>query len=233
MKCFYTKVGVTLCKYKYPDYWKLKVQEGDGWFSSINQIYKPNDLIFIGQIINRQSGQNESIRLLFPDIKAVTGFVQYVYLPTVFIGFLKIDGIDPKMIMVGDESFASVIEALPIREEFDQEVVLKIKKMLSILEASWDSNEAEMSKKLEQVLRILESLTNEHVITAFNVLKSPTRLASWLVTEYESEPVLGIDSLEKEVKMKVDEFIELSKEAESKPFQSKRFFNSLDNVMIL
>jgi hypothetical protein len=222
-----------LSKYRYPDYWKKKVKQGDSWLSPTNQIYKQNDLIFLGQILNPYSGQQESVRLLFPDIKAVTGFVQYIFLPTAFVGYFMIHEMDPQTIMIGDETFSSIINQLPLREEVTEETVMIMKEILELLESSWMLDDSETFMILDQVLRKLETIHVEHIITSFNVLRSPSGLASWLVNEYESEPVLGIPSLEEEVKMNVHEFLQLSKEAESKPFQSKRFFHSLDNVLIL
>ncbi|WP_227935116.1 hypothetical protein [Alkalihalobacillus deserti] len=222
-----------MCKYKYPDYWKRKVKQGDSWLSPNNQIYKQNDLIFIGQILNSYSGQQESVRLLFEDIKAVTGFVQYIFLPTAFIGYFMIDEMDPKTIMIGDESFSKILEQLPLRENVEPDTTEKMKEILETLELSWDFDEIETSFTLERVLRQLEKISIDHIITSFNILRSPSGLATWLVNEYESEPILGVHSLEEEVNMNIDEFIQLSKEAESEPFQSKRFFHSLDGVMIL
>ncbi|MFC0558307.1 hypothetical protein [Halalkalibacter alkalisediminis] len=222
-----------MCKYRYPNYWKKKVRQGDTWLSPSNQIYKQNDLIFIGQILNSYSGQQESVRLLFEDIKAVTGFVQYIFLPTAFIGYFMIEEMDPKTIMIGDDSFSEILDQLPLREELDSNTIGKMKEILATLESSWELGERETFLKLEQALRLLETFSIDHVITSFNVLKSPSGLATWLVNEYENEPILGVHSLEQEVNMNINEFIQLSKEAESEPFQSKRFFHSLDGVMIL
>jgi hypothetical protein len=222
-----------MSKYRYPDYWKVKTQKGDYWLSPVNQVYKQNDLIFVGQILNHFSGQHESIRLLFPNIKAVIGFVQFIFLPTAFIGYYKIEEMDPKTIMLGDQTFSLLLEQLPLREQADTSTKEKMQRILETLETSWTLNEDESFYKLEQALRILESINVEHVITSFNVLRSPSRLATWLVNEYESEPILGIHSLEEEVNMNIQEFLQLSKEAEHQPFQSKRFFHKLDKVMIL
>ncbi|MFC0473289.1 hypothetical protein ACFFHM_22995 [Halalkalibacter kiskunsagensis] len=222
-----------MSKYRYPDYWKVKTQNGDYWLSPVNQVYKQNDLIFVGQILNRYSGQHESIRLLFPNIKAVIGFVQYIFLPTAFIGYYKIEEMEPKTIMLGDQNFGLLLDQLPLRDQFDSSTKEKMQHILTTLESSWIENDDMSFLKLEQSLRLLESISVEHVITSFNVLRSPSRLATWLVNEYKNEPVLGIHSLEEEVSMEIQEFLQLSKDAEHQPFQSKRFFHKLDKVMIL
>ncbi|WP_332629435.1 hypothetical protein [Halalkalibacter flavus] len=222
-----------MSKYRYAEYWKEKAKSGDKWLSPSTQIYKQNDLIFVGQILNIYSGQQESIRLLFPNIKAVTGFLQYIFLPTAFIGYFMIHEMDPKTIMLGDGTFSSLIDQLPLREQFEPNTKETMQEVLSFVQTAWTKDDETAFFQLEKALRLLESINVEHVVTSFNILRSPSGLASWLVNEYENEPVLGINSLEEEVNMNVSEFLQLSRDAESQPFQSKRFFHTLDSVMIL
>ncbi|GAE34805.1 hypothetical protein [Halalkalibacter akibai] len=222
-----------MSKYQFPDYWKREMEQSNDWFSEKNQIYKQNNLIFLGQILNSYSGQHESFRLLLPNIKAVTGFVQYIFLPTAFIGYFTISDMDSKTIMIGDEAFSTVLDQLPLRDQVDEEVLVIMKELFEMLKSSWKQSDIEMFHTLEQVLRKLETIEINHIITSFNVLRSPRVLADWLINEYENEPVLGITTLEEEVNMNVHEFLELSIQAESKPFHSKKFFHSLDRVMIL
>ncbi|MDT8859772.1 hypothetical protein N0O92_05960 [Alkalihalobacillus sp. MEB130] len=222
-----------MSKYRYAEYWKEKAKSGENWLSPSTQIYKQNDLIFIGQILNIYSGQQESLRLLFPNIQAVTGFLEYIFLPTAFIGYFKIEKMDPKTIMLGDATFSILLDQLPLREQFEPNTKATMQEILSTVQASWIREENEAFMQLERALRLLESIQVDHVITSFNILRSPSGLATWLVNEYENEPILGIDSLEEEVKMNIHDFLQLSREAESQPFQSKRFFHTLESVMIL
>ncbi|KHF40213.1 hypothetical protein [Halalkalibacter okhensis] len=222
-----------MSKYRYAEYWKEKAKHSDKWLSPSTQVYKQNDLIFIGQILNIHSGQHESIRLLFPNIKAVTGFLQYIFLPTAFIGYFSIHEMDPKTIKLGDGTFSSLIDQLPLRKQFDPTTKETMQNVLTLIQTTWSKEDEGTFFQLERALRLLESINVEEVVTSFNILRSPSGLASWLVHEYENEPVLGINSLEEEVNMNVKEFLQLSRDAESQPFQSKRFFHTLDNVMIL
>ncbi|GAE25496.1 hypothetical protein JCM9140_1494 [Halalkalibacter wakoensis JCM 9140] len=212
-----------MSKYRYAEYWKAKAKSGEQWLSPATQIYKQNDLIFVGQILNIHSGQQESLRLLFPDIKAVAGFLQYIFLPTAFIGYFMIDEMDPKTIMLGDGAFSNLLDQLPLREQFDMTTKETMQEILDTIEATWIIEEQAAFLEIEKALRLLESINVEHVITSFNILRSPSGLATWLVSEYENQPILGINSLEEEVNMKVQDFIQLSKEAEYQLFNQSGF----------
>lgn len=75
----------TACKYNQPEYWEWTLGQQDVW----NDLFVPPEQLAAPVFVNACVADEKRILLdsnwaCYPDIESVLGFVQYIFLPTVF-----------------------------------------------------------------------------------------------------------------------------------------------------
>lgn len=216
-------------KYSISDYWRAKISQNEIFWSGLfeNQPISRDSVIISPVILNSYSNQDEVAWAVYPNVKSVVGFLKFIYLPTAFIGFI-LEEIDSRYYFQDD--LDAVLDAY--KEEYPEKInlITKMEQFYYRLEELWEKDDATC---LEELKRWTDSF-NENweesrgVSLTFNVFGSPKEAAEFIIQTYEED--LGIESLEDDIGLTKNEFLQLaSDDIYQNDFLKRKFTDILTN----
>lgn len=220
-----------ILKSKYDNfyYWEniIKKDKSDNPFA--DDPITEESVFFHGVIINCHGESYESW-LHFPNVEALLGFLQYVFVPTAFFTFLsgEVDIIIPQ---------ANLDELLDIMADSKkcskQELIPQMREFSSRFEDLWN---CDYDKCLNELKKFSQDF-NEHwnrgyeLFSYFNVFKSPYELGKYLVDSYENSEEVNITWLEDKLEVSKEEWLRICSTVYENDFMKRKFTEILNNRM--
>lgn len=220
-------------KYSISEYWTNKITQVEECFWNglfENKPIRKESFILNPVILNSYSNQAETAWVVYPSLHSLLGFLQYIYLPTAFIGLIK--GNDSDYEYYFEEELGEVLNSF--KETFDENegLLIKMEEFYYQIKSFWLEDESTCLQKLKEwTLKFNEDwVDKEGVVLSLNLFKSPEEAANFIVVSYEEG--LGIDSLEDEIGLSKNEFLQLAdSEIYENDFMKRKFTDILTNQL--
>jgi hypothetical protein len=214
--------------YKYNDsyYWEnIIFEKRNHWKSLFLDLPIKKDTIFINTtLINYSKDVIDTNWASYNDVKAVLGFLQYVYIPTGF--FFALNDLEEIYVTIGTSEV--ILEEL--NEQFHDNNHIKImEKFITELNTYWELDEDECKIKLKEFCRKFNAYWNTYDDKlCINLFYSINEIEKYI---FESEIIQFAEVVEEEIGLSRKEFHEKFNDISENQFMSNVFLNFLnDNV---
>lgn len=217
-------------KYAISEYWRAKINNKENFWEGLfaNQPIEKNSIIINPVILNSYSNQIEDAWAVYPNLESVIGFIQYIYLPTAFVGLIKEQNMEAQYYF--QENLDGLLNQY--KEDYPEKVQLlnKMEGLYFELMNCWIENKEDRLNKLKQWSNSFnENWEGKSGVTlSFNLFSSPREVATYIIKGYEED--LTIESLEEDIGMAKSQFLELtSDEIFQNDFMKRKFTDILTN----
>lgn len=198
-----------------------------------NQIIN-EDTVFLNVIIvNPYSNQNENSWVAYPDVYAALGFIKYIYLPTAIYGFFEKEAADAGRII--EENMESYLQyQLETNQSVSQELITELQVLYRQVDKLFSCNKKECFDGLKRIGKRLNNITPNEVYAYFYfyLFSTPKEVGEFLVDSYTSEEMLGIETLEEDLGVSKEEWIDITSHVYENEFMKRRFTDILTNRLI-
>jgi len=216
-------------KYSIFDYWRTKLNQNELFWSGLfeNQPIGRDSVIISPVILNSYSNQAEVAWAVYPNVKSVIGFLKFIYLPTAFIGFIQKE---TEYLYYFQEDLDDVLDEYKEKYPEKIDLITKMEHFYYHLEELWGKDDASCLEGLKQWTNGFNENWEESVGVSltFHVFRSPKEAADYIVKTYEED--LGIESLEDDIGLTKNEFLQLaSDDIYQNDFLKRKFADILTN----
>lgn len=215
------------CKYDHYYYWKnLMEQKGHDNPFARDKITE-NSVFLNGVIVNCFKGSYNRW-LHFPDIRALIGFLSYVFIPTAFFMFLSEEDED---VMINSD----LDELLNIMQESDKcqekELIPLMKEFSIRLKELWNYEYNECFNALKNFSASYNKQWNQTLeeFSYFEVFNSPRELGKYVVELYEKSEDVDISRLEEQLGVAKEEWLSICDKVYENDFMNRKFTELLNN----
>lgn len=221
-------------KYYYEEYWRSRISSGENFWHGLfeGEPIKRESIILAPTIINSYSNQHESAWAVYPNVHSALGFLQYMYLPTAYMGLLKKSELEYRYFF--QENFIHVLHQFKEEKPNLQGLIVKMEELYKQLDDCWKVSE-------EACLEILRNWTlsfnqtwyqERGIQLSVSLFQSPLEAAQFIIEVYEED--LNIQMLEEDLGISKEDFLKLaSDDIYSNDFMKHKFTDILTNKLII
>ncbi|WP_102349793.1 hypothetical protein [Bacillus sp. Marseille-P3661] len=215
-------------KYDTPYFWeKLYHEDAELWkglFRNEPGLNQDSVILYV-YALNANTFQYENSWVVYPNTHALIGFLKYIYLPTVMIGFVKNQS---EFDRYYSDNLGRVLEQYE-SSDYSQDIPF-LKSVYTKLDELWDQSRNDCIKQLKRIGKDLYQFKpDEHIHFYFDLFQSPSDMANFLVTTYETDKTLNTVELEDHLGMPKEQWLAISNHVEENIFYEKRFITVLSN----
>lgn len=215
-------------KNKYDDYyyWEniIKKDKSDNPFAG--DPITEESLFFHGVIINCH-GESYENWLHFPNIKALLGFLQYVFVPTAFYAFLSND-----TVLLVQGNLDEMLDIMTDSEKFSKkELIPQMRKFSRQLRELWNYDSDKCIDKLKKFSVEYSDRwsSGDELFSYFNVFKSPIELGKYIVESYENSEEADITMFKDQLELSKAEWLSICDQVYENDFMKRKFTEILNN----
>jgi hypothetical protein len=186
------------------------------------------DSVFAHLVIVNCYGESSDVWVYYPNVRALLGMLQYIYIPSAFN--TKLLGKDNEELEI---PMCTVEDLLEIAEDGTnckhKDLIPVMYEHIEEFEDIWNKEDEEAFNSLLEFSRDFNECWNKDkdIFFYFNVFRTPLDLGSYLVSAYEEDEML--EFLEEDLGLKKDEWINLCNSVYENEFMRRKFVGILNN----
>lgn len=221
------------CKYSIYDYWKNKAFKQENLWAGLfeNKPIQRESILINPIILRAEDKYYENGWAAFPNIYAVIGFLQYIYLPTAFSSILLEDYTEGYYM---SEDLGWDLEALKSENPYKKKQINKMIQFYEELIKQWHTEEQTCIQNIRNWANRLNEgfMEEEYTIISFHLFTSPQETIQYIIRSYELD--LNIKDLERDLGFTKEQLIELSGDAiYDNEFMKWKFMKILDGRLTM
>lgn len=211
-------------------YWDALLDKNDLFEGSFNNLPLTKDSIFINSVIFSK-GEILDSWAYYPNVKALLGFIKYVFLPSSFLNYFIDD--DEEAIIVDVEEVDILVEIFnSIDNVRNKEKIEDIIKDYDKLEELWKLDDDECLLKLRIFINNFNkkwSNSSKDVFFYLNIFSTPMEIADYLINTYREVDME--DLFENDIEYTKEEFLNIVNNVYGNKFMEKKFIDILNNKL--
>lgn len=186
-----------MVKYNTLEYWKDAITEEEVWTGPFKNLPITEKSLFIHSVIvncNDADGYIDAWAC-FPDIQALLGFIEYVFLPTAFsiwLNGLEDDEDEEEEALKTAEEILDAYVGLQ-NHKYKKEL-LAMRSNIAEIDSFWDLDDKKCLLYLEQFAKKMYSQWAGPIekFFYFHIFKSPVEIGKYVVDSFEEDKLLDI-----------------------------------------
>lgn len=209
------------CKYNTHYYWdSMANSKNDIWRYNIMDKEEVDKSIFLNTtIINYKKGIIDNNWACYSEVKGILGFIQYIYLPTVFLSLLNKDN-DIVTPICSSEEFIEYIKEY----KFDKKYLKTMENNLDEVKENWYLSDEECFLNIKRFCNKFNDMWNKKdIILYINVFKNTLEIADNVMKEEFTEVV------EEDIGISKNQLYDLCRDVHTNKFIKKTFVTFLNN----
>lgn len=221
-----------MSKNKYDSYffWNQLFIKHNGDIASMfsKQSITRESVFFHGVIVNCNNTNPKDMWLYFPDIKAMLGFIKYIYMPTVFFTFLG----NEDEIVCPDTDSKNLIEYMKSYDECNDKRMFT--EMMRHIEKIDDITNVEENNLFDEIIlyaKSFEGLCNKRLdkFAYFNVFQSPSEVGEYIINSYKDDENVSVEDIENQLGVGAEEWLNICNNVYNNNFMNRKFTEILNN----
>lgn len=221
-------IGGDILKSKYNNYyyWEniVKKDKSDNPFA--DDLITEESVFFHGVVINCHGGSYERW-LHFPDIKALLGFLNYIFVPMAFGAFLSNE---TELLIHGN--LDELLDIMSDSEKCNQkDLIPQMRESSRQIRVLWNCDGEKCYGELNNFLTHYNERWNKNheLFSYFDIFKSPSELGKFLVESYEDSEEVDISMLENQLGVQKEEWLAICSQVYENDFMKRKFTEILNN----
>ncbi len=213
------------------DYWMTKINDHQPIWCGLFEKEPINEksIIISSVILNPYSNQHEEAWAVYPNPQSILGFLQYIFLPTAYIGLIKRQDTDQDVYYF-EENLSTLLAGFKEEHPEKTSLINKMEKLTIELDRLWYEDDVYCFQKLKHWSSEFNQDWKEDsfIILNFNIFASPLDAVKAIIKVYEDD--LDIKDLEDEIGLTKNDFIKLAKDdIFHSAFMRRKFTDILTN----
>ena len=217
-------------KYDCFNYWKNLFDKCHGNFSSVFKRQPISiDSVFFHEVIiscHHKGGKNSWI--YFPNLKAMLGFIKFIYLPTVFFMFLG----DGDKIGCTDTDGMHLLELMSSYKGcMNKQMLPQMRLLLKNLDGIIDDENDTAFTKLKLFSNRIDECCNKKNdrFAYFNVFQTPKEVGEFILNCYKDDENIDINDFENQLGVGAEEWLNICENIYENEFMNRMFTDILNN----
>lgn len=221
-------IGGDILKSRYDNnyYWENIAKKGkcDNPFAADPMT---EESVFFHGVITNCHGDSYERWLHLPNIHALLGFLNYVFVPMAFYAFLSKErelliqaNLDEMLDIMTDSEKCSEKDLIPEMREFSTQI-----------RDLWNCGGEKCFDELKKFLTGYNERWSKHLelFSYFNIFKAPYELGKYLVDAYEKSEMVDISMLEDQLGVSKREWLNICNTVYENDFMKRKFIEILNN----
>ncbi len=199
------------------------------WQNGFRNLPLTEDSIFIYTVVMDQDKDFLKSRwAYYPDVYALLGFIQHVFLPTAFFTLLDDTVAGFNIPLTTGEDLLNIM--CQLEENLDMGKVAKMRDQLRILQELWRYSEEGSLEMLKQFSASFNSSwkDSDGKLVYFKLFSSPTEIGSYVMQGGDTEEEAFVDVIEEEIEMTQVQWQDICENVYSDAFIRKKFIDILN-----
>lgn len=218
-------------KYNSYYYWENLINKEEGiWENPFKDMLITQESKFSHYVAVNCYGESQDVWAYYPSVKALLGFLQYVYIPTAFNILLLDKNIEELAIPMctAEELLEAASEGT---KTVNKEYIPIMEQELMELKRLWQLDDEECYRGLQKFQVEFNSNWNSRndIFCYFDIFESPIEVGRYIIESYENDEIVDLERIEEYLGVKKEEWLHICETLYDSDFMKRKFVEVLNN----
>lgn len=216
-------------KYDSLYFWEQMLDKSDGVLSIFkDKPIVPESVFFHGVIVNCNSTNLIDEWFCFPEVKALLGFIKYIYLPTAYFMFL---GNEEELNFVYADGNTLLEHMESHKDCNNKHMIPDMRDFIEKIDGIFNSEDDSILNELKHFSDTFQKSFNKGVdrFAYFNIFQNPSEVGKFLLNSYKDDENMDINDIESQLGVSAEEWLNICENVYENAFMRKRFIEILNN----